>query len=253
MVNASAVSKLLLIFEMRAHVENNTEDIFIFLDDLKGMDLSLDEANKALHVLANDVGYECINLFDDKSEKGIWVGIDLLPNFHETRQVFLKYINYVRDETKADERYPKEDWQALKERFRYADSNVYWGQDGVHIKPRLRRVPENYNTTLKLIGNDIVMEFTGNEYAILKTLRTDQAPFFFLKYLMMHPDQVIPKAVIQTEVEMCAQKNDMTELVRQCGFSKGLKGYFFNGTTKEKVKFTPHANLPLETAFEGES
>jgi hypothetical protein len=253
MVNASAVSRLLLIFEMRAHGENNTEDIFIFLDDLKQMDLSVGEANEALHVLANDVGYECINLFDDKSEKGIWIGIDLLPNFNETRQAFLKYINYVRNEAKANERFPNEDWQELKERFHSSTSNVYWGQDGVRIEPRLRRVPENYNTTLRLIGNDVVMEFTGNEYTIIKTLRTDQAPFYFLKYLMLHPDQVIPRGVIQSEVEQCKTKNDMTELVRQCGFGKELKNYFFKGTTKDKVRFTPHANTSFQTAFEGET
>jgi len=45
----------------------------------------------------------------------------------------------------------------------------------------------------------------------------------------------------------------MTELVRQLGFSKSLKEYFFKGTTKDKVKLTPHANISLDDAFEGES
>ena len=83
----------------------------------------------------------------------------------------------------------------------------------------------------------------------MKKFRTDSAPYNFINYTLAHPDTDINRAVIQTEVEGCAQKQDMTELVRHCGFTAellALKEVFFAGTTEKKVHFMSRALLSTE-------
>jgi hypothetical protein len=251
MVNAISISKVLALIEATSAMEHTDEKLYISTNDLKQMQVSKNEAEEALYILANDKGYKCIEITDDKEDGDIVAPFNLLNNFNQTKHAFIAYINYVRNEKKAEEQFPNEDWKSLKNRFGSKDSNVYWGLGGITdgIKPLISRV-KDYNCTLRLIGNDVVLEFNDGSYGVLKTLRTDQAPFFFLKYMIMHADQVITKTVIQTEIDMCRRKNDMTELVRQCGLGKELKQYFFAGTTKDKVVFTPYANIPFQTASE---
>jgi len=251
MVKAISISKLLAVIEAIFQGESNGTEIYISSHNLKQVLLDKDAATEALKVLATENDYKCIKIIDDKVRKDHLASITLLDNFQETKKAFIAYINYLRDKNKSDEFFPNTDWPSLEKRFLKKDSVVNWGIDGVTNPdvPLITRV-KDYNCVLRLIGNDVVLEFNDASYGIIKTLRTDQAPFFFLKYLIMHADQVIPKTVIQTEVEMCSQKTDMTELVRQCGISKELKKHFFNGTTKDKVVFTPYAKVSLQTASE---
>lgn len=89
---------------------------------------------------------------------------------------------------------------------------------------------------------------SGRRYR-LKKFRIDGAPFNFIKYVLARPDTYITRAVIQADVEDCKQKENMTELVRQCGFTKSLlplKEAFFAGTNEKKVRFTSRVPLTIE-------
>jgi hypothetical protein len=251
MVSATSISKLLALIEAISIGQKTKDNIFITSHDLKQINLDKDKAKHALTVLENEAGYKCIEIVDLTEGKDTLACINILDNFETSKEAFNAYIFYVRYEEKGAELFPRQDRQELETRFDRNKSDVNWGLDGViePEEPLIKRV-KDYNCSLRLVGNDVVLEFNDGAYGILKTLRTDQAPFFFLKYMVMHADQIIPKAVIQTEVEMCGRKSDMTELVRQCGISKNLKKHFFLGTTKDKVMFTPYAKLPTEFVSE---
>jgi hypothetical protein len=96
--------------------------------------------------------------------------------------------------------------------------------------------------------NIIYIQLSTGEKYLVKELGNDRAPHAFMGYVMNHHDTDIPRGTIQTKVEGCATKKDMTELAKQCGFTKELhpfKGAFFTGTTKAKVRFTKTATLTL--------
>ncbi len=95
--------------------------------------------------------------------------------------------------------------------------------------------------TLKFDGNAIVIVLDSGEKIPLKTYRSGGALHEFMKHVINRPDKEIPRAVIQTEVEGCVTKQDMTELVRDCGFNRMLKIKFFPGTTANKVHFKSEA------------
>lgn len=251
MVNAASVNKLLAIIDAISVGEKSTTNLYITSHELKQLNIDKESAMAALQILESEEGYKCIKIVELMEQKDNLACITLLDNFSEFKESFNAYIWYVRYEKKALELFPNHDRQSLGDRFDKSKTDVNWGLDGViePEEPLIKRV-KGYNCSLRLIGNDVVIEFNDGSYGVLKTLRTDQAPFFFLKYMIMHADQVIPKAVIQTEVEMCGRKSDMTELVRQCGITKNLKKHFFLGTTKDKVMFTPFAKLPLENVSE---
>lgn len=99
---------------------------------------------------------------------------------------------------------------------------------------------------LKIDGNTVHIRLDSGKRYKLKKFRTDSAPLNFINYALGRPNSDIRRAVIQTAVEGCAQKDDMTELVRQCGFTGKLlplKEAFFNGTTKERVRVVGKALL----------
>jgi len=84
----------------------------------------------------------------------------------------------------------------------------------------------------------------GTKYWI-STLRVDNDPYHFLDYLLKHPDTSLTGTIIRTEIKIDA-KYGMTELVRQCGFTKELlplKPIYFPETTKTKVRFRQSAEL----------
>jgi len=87
----------------------------------------------------------------------------------------------------------------------------------------------------------------GTKYWV-STLRADNDPYRFLDYLLKHPDTLLTGSVIRAETKVDA-KYGMTELVRQCGFTKELlplKPIFFPETTKTKIHFRQTAELNSE-------
>lgn len=123
------------------------------------------------------------------------------------------------------------------------------------INPKFNEVLNKYidsaqtkltETQLILSDNSIVAMFPSGESVHIKKLRTDQGTYNFMQYLFTHQNKDIPLSVIQTEVEGCKSRIDLTELVRNCGFDKTLKSYFFPGTTKRKVHFVSRASIPSD-------
>lgn len=109
------------------------------------------------------------------------------------------------------------------------------------IKPAIIEYAE-----LKIERNTVHIRLESGRRYRLKKLRTDNAPLNFINYMSAHPDTDIKRGVIQTTVDGCAQKTDMTELVRQCGFTSALlplKEAFFAGTTEQKVHLKSRVQL----------
>lgn len=99
---------------------------------------------------------------------------------------------------------------------------------------------------VRLLKNAVVVQLENNERYLIKTLRNDGAPCAFMKYLLKNADNDIARAVIQTEVDGCVTKENMSELVKQCGFTGPLlplKSLFFPGTTAKKVRLTDSVYL----------
>lgn len=99
---------------------------------------------------------------------------------------------------------------------------------------------------LKIDGNTVHIRLDSGRRYRLKKFRTDSAPLNFINYVLVRPNTDIRRTVIQTAVEGCARKDNMTELVRQCGFTGKLlplKEVFFSGTNEERVRVAGKALL----------
>lgn len=102
------------------------------------------------------------------------------------------------------------------------------------------REKETIAVEIRMVDRTPVIWVAGGEkIRIRKPLRRDGAPFNFLKYILLHPETLIARGIVQTEVEGCRTKNDLTELVRQCGFDTELKKAFFPACETKAVKITP--------------
>lgn len=119
----------------------------------------------------------------------------------------------------------------------------------VELKPvpaqqPLPTVPESVVISMNTDGT-VYAELAENK-RLIKKLRRDSAPYNFMNYMLGHQKQDITRGVIQTDVDGCATKENMTELAKACGFTKELlplKAEYFGGTTKIKVHFRATAKL----------
>lgn len=258
MVKADAVQSLLFRMGSRARDVFRSDTIEISLTFLARLGLNEDEAKEALVLLSTNAGYRCIELTlyqemqyaDDGFETvDVIAKVKILPNYSDVQHEFQEYYDYKRNlkRSKLIHHRDARDWLVLERKFESGDTKLDWSykpitevislSESVLSPIRLR------NAQVRMLGNDVYLQFSDNTKALVKRLRTDQAPANFMRYIMLHPNTSINKTIIQTDVEMCMQKQDMTELVRQCGFGKDLKPYFFSGTTKDKVYFTPDSEV----------
>lgn len=105
---------------------------------------------------------------------------------------------------------------------------------------------ESKSSALTMTTEGIVYVNFANKKYLIKKVRRDSAPYNFLDYMLGHQNQDISRGVIQTKVEGCAGKNDMTMLASRCGFTKELlplKAVYFGGTTKTIAHFRATAEL----------
>jgi hypothetical protein len=179
MVNAISINKLLALIEAVSVGEKTRSKVYITSHDLKQVNLEKEKAKEALVVLETEEGYKCIEIVELEVQSNNLACINLLENFDESKEAFNAYIYYVRYEKKGAELFPNQNKQSLEIRFGKGKSDVNWELDGVieTEEPLIKRV-KGYNCSLRLIGNDVVLEFNDGSYGILKTLRTDQAPFY---------------------------------------------------------------------------
>lgn len=193
------------------------------------------EGDRELFALVQEIGgfyklYDEVDayysfLLDPRVKKKVYYRWNIYPNSKETV-------------TKAKE------WQDIVDTAT-ASSQIDWSSVSANSDANIRRQAPtlSHKARVGLEGNEIILTLDDSRKSVIKKLRTDQAPIHFIKYLLLNPNQLITKTVIQTSVEMCSQKDDLTELVRQCGFDKSLKSYFFSGTTRQKVYFNPESVL----------
>ena len=95
---------------------------------------------------------------------------------------------------------------------------------------------------------EIYADLNDTKY-LIKKLRRDSAAYNFMNYMLGHQNQDIPRGDIQTKVDGCAAKKDITELARLCGFTKdllSLKAAYFGGTTKLRAHFKADARLSTQ-------
>jgi hypothetical protein len=100
--------------------------------------------------------------------------------------------------------------------------------------------------TVNLTVEGIFYAEIGNEKYVIKKVRRDGAIYNFINYVLVHQQRDISRTTIETEVQGCSGKKNMTELAKLCGFTNELfplKAIFFGGTTKTKVLFKASANL----------
>jgi hypothetical protein len=254
MVKAAVINALLLKIQRQAESIAVGDNIEITTNMLESSNVTSSEFSEVLQFMTTHRYYNCIDVeiysrmsvADDGFQTFNVIGrAKLLPSFDVTAQGFTRYYRFKQQPDLATSIYPREDWSSLAERFE--DPQIDWGVSDNPV-PEIADVdvaarPEN--AALSMIGNDVVVNLKG-QTVIIKKLRNDQAPVYFMRYMLQNPDRFIDTAQIQDEVNMCSQKKDMTELVRQCGFNKAIKRYFFNGTTKDKVRLITTVKLPSE-------
>jgi len=256
MVKAYAVQTLLTRMIILIEDVYRNDEIEITLRFIVGIGLTEEEARDVLILLSTQEGYQCIHLtqhkelrsalYDPTDTEDVIATVKVLPNFEDVMYEFQVYYDYKRKPDLVHEMHPRvKDYSALERKFESGNMNLDWSpKPEARTKVLSKLSPIRLrNARVIMIGNNIYLHFSDNSKALVKRLRTDQAPANFMKYIMLHPNILINKTIIQTEVEMCSQKDDMTELVRQCGFGKYLKPYFFSGTTKDRVYFNPESEI----------
>lgn len=109
-----------------------------------------------------------------------------------------------------------------------------------------RTEAEWQSVTVAMTVEGAIYAKLGDEKFLIKKVRRDSAPYNFFDYMLGHQNQDIPRGIIQTKVEGCAGKKDMTMLASRCGFTKELlqlKAVYFGGTTKTVARFKASVNL----------
>lgn len=100
--------------------------------------------------------------------------------------------------------------------------------------------------TVDMSTSGTIYAAIGNEKRLIKKVRRDTAPYNFFEHMLGHQKKDITRTNIQTKVEGCARKKDMTMLALQCGFTKELlplKSLYFEGTTEIIARFKASADL----------
>lgn len=245
------------------HVKNGPIEMTSSKIDKVGVSMS--DAKNILDILASNPKYKSFQVihygdmrYTKDGERELFALVQATGNWHHLYDEVDAYYSYllnprVKNKVYYQWRpYPNSkktvtkamEWQDIVEHAT-ASSQIDWSSVVPNSEDdnMLQESVQTHKAKISLMGNEIILTLEDGRKSVIKKLRTDQAPLFFIRYLLLNPNQFINKTVIQTSVEMCAQKDDMTELVRQCGFDKNLKPCFFSGTTKHKVYFTPESDL----------
>lgn len=100
-----------------------------------------------------------------------------------------------------------------------------------------------------LIKNVITIRYDGTVDVPLQVVRIDGTHYNFINYVRSRPRTQISRGEIRLNVDGCSKRNDLTELVRYCGFDKKLKKYFFPICTAKKIWFEQKISIPLGEAL----
>lgn len=109
--------------------------------------------------------------------------------------------------------------------------------------------PNNAVAQVKIEGRHIYIGLYGEEPVQLPSLRTDSGKYTFMHYLQDHPQREIHIKAVRN-LYNCEEYDNLTELVRRCGFNSQLKDIFFENLTKSTVKFVPTRPLTPREASE---
>jgi hypothetical protein len=151
----------------------------------------------------------------------------------EYRNIFLK------NDDSANKRFRRSDYQLYLEVFhtwltRIVNEGEIKSAKATQIKQKEREI----TAEIKFIDSTITLWLSNMGSVSIKSLRTDGPQFHFMNYVLAHPTVDIGRALIQ-ELEGCATKRDLTELVRNSGFDRELKQIFFPKCTQKTIRFTP--------------
>lgn len=99
-------------------------------------------------------------------------------------------------------------------------------------------------TTVILNNNEVIL-LAGSDKITLKRIRTDLLPHRLLTYLFEHENIRNSKANILHAISQdLPHEPNLTELIRQLGFDRTLKSYFFPELSSERVVFKKTAKVP---------
>lgn len=102
---------------------------------------------------------------------------------------------------------------------------------------------------VKLTGNIVTLWLSNGGSIPIKSLRTDGPQYNFINYLLAHPNTNISRGDVRLKIDGCNDIDDLTEIVRYCGFDKQLKRLFFEHCTQLRVQLKPITKVPgLEAA-----
>lgn len=252
MISAKAFRDFLFRLDRRVKHTHPAHNVEVTISMLEKSGVSMNDAKNILSILSKNPRLRCLEVIhyrelkyanDEYEQKEVFALVRVTPNFSGLFKTIDTYYDYKLNPKNKSIMNVGNEWQEIKN-IAEGSAEIDWSS----VKPdsQLIESTQTQKARINLVGNEIVLTLDDNRNLVIKKLRTDQAPLFFIRYLLLNPNQLITRTVIQTSVEMCAQKDDMTELVRQCGFNKSLKKYFFNGTSKTKVMLTTETKIPNE-------
>lgn len=102
--------------------------------------------------------------------------------------------------------------------------------------------------TVSMPDREVFLLLANNKSISLRRLKTDLLPHRFMRLVTSNPGVTFRRAELLKKLGLPEDSGvDFTELARNSGFNdKELKGYFFKGTTHDKVRFMPTANIPYK-------
>lgn len=101
---------------------------------------------------------------------------------------------------------------------------------------------------VRLVGKEVSIWIAELGEVVIRSISRNGSSANFLNYLLSKPDTLITLYMVQTAVKGCSKKDDLTELVRQCGFDKELKRYFFSRCESNRLVFNPSIDMPRQAA-----
>lgn len=88
----------------------------------------------------------------------------------------------------------------------------------------------------------LIIKANGKDYIVKESLRTDLGPHSLMQYLITNPGKNVSLDYARKRIDGCEMSTDLSEVIRQCNFSKELKEIFFDrcGIKDVQLKKDPY-------------
>ena len=106
---------------------------------------------------------------------------------------------------------------------------------------------EHTTASVRMIDGNVTFVLSSGGNIHLTHLRTDSQKYNFMNYMLIHPDERIGRAKIQTEATGCKSVKNLRAMITRIGFNKNLKTLFFPDSSPQQAILKQNVTVDKNT------